>query len=266
MKSIRFIARVDDAGSSHAANLAIGRAIKAGFIKNVSLMAPGPFIKEAAQMFAGDKKVCFGMHGTLNAEWDRMKWKPVLPAKRCDGLLDDQGYFLADPVLFDRSRPSVETALAELSAQLDRLTRLGFNVSYLDSHMFAEAHIPGLDEAIAAFAVRKGLIDHMYYYRLPPGMAQIGEDWSGFLRHLPGGQYFYVAHPAVYGAEMLRTGNATYRGIDIARGRGREAKLLGNPLLAPATRILYGVRTLRYDQARPLSRRLTVAELGRILS
>ncbi len=266
MKTIRVITRADDAGSSRAANLAIARAIRAGFIKNISLMAPGAFIEEAAQMFAGSKKVCFGLHSTLNAEWDKVKWKPVLSAGQCRGLVDDDGNFLADPILFDTTRPKAETAIAELSAQLDKLTRLGFDVGYIDSHMFAEAHIAYLDEAMADLAKRKGLLDHMYYYRLPPGFARMGENMAGFFRQLPSGQYFYVAHPAIYGDEMLLTGNARYPGDDVAHGRGKEAKLVGNPLLAPAARLAFGVRTLRYDEAQPLPCRLTVEEINRLLN
>ncbi len=266
MKNIRLIARADDAGSSHAANLAIAKAIKAGFIKNVSLMAPGGFIEEAACMFAGSKKMCFGLHGTLNAEWDKVKWKPVLPAEQCSGLVDNNGNFLADPSLFDTSKPSVETAIAELSAQLDKLTRLGFDVRYMDSHMFFEAHIPGLDEAMAAFAKSKGLLDHMYFYQIPPDFASMGKNIASFLRKLPSGQYFYVAHPAIYGEEMLCTGNAQYSGAEVAQGRGAEAKLLGNPLLAPTARLAFGVQTLRYDEAEPLPKRLTMEDVKRLLN
>ncbi len=265
MKDIRFITRADDAGSSHAANLAIAGAVKAGFIKNVSLMAPGYHIEEAAQMLAGSNKVCFGLHSTLNAEWDRVKWKPLHPVRPDSGLVDENGYFLADPAMFARSLPSAETAMAELAAQLDRLTALGFAIRYIDSHMFAEAYIPGLDEAMAAFAKRKGLIDHMYFYRLPPDFARMNEDAVGFLRRLPAGQYFYVAHPAKYSEEMRLTGNAQYSGEEIASGRGKEARLLSNRLLAPVLRLAFGLRPLRYDEAEPLDRRLTAEDVRNLL-
>lgn len=265
MKDIRFIARADDGGSSHAANRAIAGAIRAGFIKNVSLMAPGTFIEEAAGLMAGRKKVCFGLHATLNAEWDKVKWKPILPVEKCAGLVDRDGYFLADPVMFDQSVPPVETVMTEIAAQLDKLAGLGFAVSYIDSHMFAEAHIPGMDEAMADFAKRKGLIDHMYYYRLPPGWETMGGDLRGFLRKLASGQYFFAAHPAIYGEEMLRTGNARFSGAAVAAGRGAEAKMVGNRLLAPALRLAYGVRTVRYDEATPSDRRMTVADIVRTM-
>lgn len=265
MKEIRFIARSDDAGSSHSANLAIARAAKAGFIKNVSLMAPGAYIEEAARYLNGNKRICFGLHCTLNAEWDKVKWRPVLPAEKCGGLIDENGFFLADPSMFADSRPCAEAAISEISAQLDILTRLGFDVRYIDSHMFAEAYIPGLDEAIEDFAKRKGLLDHMYYYNLPGGFSEMSGNMTRFLRGIPSGQYFYVAHPAVYSEEMLLTGNSGNSGEDIARARAKEAKFLANPLLAPTARLAFGLRTLRYDEAVPLPRRLTVEELIQIM-
>jgi hypothetical protein len=36
-------------------------------------MACGPAIEEAAELLAHRKDVCFGMHTTLNAEWDKVK-------------------------------------------------------------------------------------------------------------------------------------------------------------------------------------------------
>ncbi len=48
MKNIRFITRADDLGSSYSANQAIEQVIDAGFIKNVSIMACGPAVEDAA--------------------------------------------------------------------------------------------------------------------------------------------------------------------------------------------------------------------------
>ena len=51
--NIQIITRGDDCGSSHAANLGLMEAAKAGLLKNISVMATCPFIEEAAEMFAG---------------------------------------------------------------------------------------------------------------------------------------------------------------------------------------------------------------------
>ncbi|MDR3072160.1 MAG: ChbG/HpnK family deacetylase [Clostridiales Family XIII bacterium] len=268
MKKVYFITRADDAGSSKSANIAIARAIKAGFIRNVSIMAPGVFTDEAAALFAHEKGVCFGMHGTLNAEWDRVKWRPVSDLGQNSGLVDEQGFFLDKTEKFVETKPSVALIMKEYSAQLDKLTRAGFRISYIDSHMFPEKYIPGLDEAVSDFAKAKGLLDHMYYYELPPGVVEAAkkkESIVGALRKVPSGQYFYLAHPAVYSEEMLQTGNSEYSGEDVANARAGEAKFLGSGILKHAMRLI-GIRPLRYDEATPFETRLTVADVQRILS
>lgn len=262
MSRVQFITRADDIGSSHSANLAGLQVANAGIVKNLSLMAPGAFLEEAAALLAARTDVCFGMHTTLNAEWNRVKWKPVLPLNPASGLVDEQGFFLADPSMFANTKPALETVMAEVEAQLDKLTRLGFSIRYIDSHMFPEQFIEGYDEALRDFAKRKGLIDHMYFYRFPEGMLKFARHPKrplAFLKHVPAGQYFLVAHPSLDTAEMRQTGNATYSGEAIARSRAAETKLYaGLPL-----RLLFRLadcQPIRYDEAR-MQERLTVDDL-----
>lgn len=262
MGKVRFITRADDAGSSRSANTAIRAVIRAGFIKNVSVMAPGKFVEEGAELFARRRRVCFGMHATLNAEWDRVKWGPVSALDRNSGLVDREGAFLPDPREFEKTRPAVELVMKEYDAQLDKLCRAGFDIRYVDSHMMPERYIPGLDEALRDWAAAKGLLDHMYYYKLPPGFEVLSahpEKILPFLRSLPPGEYFFVAHPARYGEEMLQTGNREYSGEQIARARDREARLFGNPLIKIAMAAL-GIGAIRYDQAEK-GRRLGLEEI-----
>lgn len=256
MTRVQFISRADDIGSSHSANLAACRVAKGGFIKNMSLMAPGPFIEEAAGLLASRKDICFGMHSTLNAEWDKVKWKPVLPLDQNSGLVDGKGYFLSDPSLFAGTKPSLETVMAEVNAQFERLHRLGFDIRYIDSHMFPELFIEGLDEAIADFAKKKGILDHMYYYTMPPGLAEFSKNPTNplrFLKAIPAGQYFIAIHPSLYTEEMRQTGNTTVSGDAVASGRAKETKLFSGFLL----RFLMGLAGcsgIRYDQAKPQKR------------
>ena len=108
MKQIRFITRADDAGSSFSANEAIRRALKAGFIRNVSLMAVGSKIEDAAEKLLRHKAgMNFGMHGVLNAEWDKVKWGPVTKLDTSSGLTDEQGFFLSNPEQFVKTRPAL---------------------------------------------------------------------------------------------------------------------------------------------------------------
>lgn len=267
MARVRFISRADDLGSSNSANLAIDAVTRAGFIKNVSVMAPGPYVEQAARLLAGRKQICFGMHTTLNAEWDAVKWKPVLPLNTKSGLVDANGYFQNDPALFAGSKPPVETIMREVDAQLERLHALGFDIRYIDSHMFPEMFVEGLDESMRAFARKKGLLDHMHFYALPPGFKAFAQNPSHPLRYfraLPAGQYFLVTHPALYTQEMLQTGNPTVSGEAVAKGRAGETKMFSSKSLRLLLR-LAGCEGIRYDSANPQDR-LSVQDIKEMLS
>jgi len=246
MKNIRYIVRADDLGSSNSANQAIEKVVDAGFVKNVSVMACGPYVESAAQLLAHRRDICFGMHMTLNAEWDRVKWGPVLPPEKCVGLVDEKGFFLSDPSLFLNTKPAVEVIMQEVSAQLERLHKLRFQISYIDSHMFPEVYVEGLDEAMAEFARQKGLLDHMYFYHSPPWKEVSSEE--KMLLDVPDGQYFFGTHPSLNTEEMRMTGNASYSGEQVAASRAHETEILSDVDLC--RRLLNaGVRGIRYSDA-----------------
>ncbi len=266
MKQIQLITRADDAGNSQSANHAIAKAIRAGFIKNVSVMAPGRCVEEAAQLFSSNKNICFGLHGTLNAEWDRMKWGPVSDLPADCGLLDTNGMFHAHPKTFLETKPPLECVMKEYNAQLDRLTRLGFHVQYVDSHMLPEQSIPGMDAALADWAKEKGLLDHMYYYAFPPGFERVLKDPKQLLSvipKMPGGQYFIVAHPAFDTEEFRMACNDPAMGKKVAKERSMEALAVGSKLTKLLARC-FGITPLRYDEATPQNR-WTVEDICRML-
>lgn len=262
MENIRIISRSDDLGSSLSANIAIERVVNAGFIRNVSVMACGPFVEDAAKRLAHRKDICFGMHTTLNAEWDLVKWHPVSGQGMDSGLADANGDFLADPSMFLETKPSVEAVMTEVRAQYEKLISLGFDIRYIDSHMFSEMFIPGMDEAMEAFIREKGLRDHMYFYSFPP----VPVDYSRgpeALEGIPAGQYLLISHPALDTQEMRMTGNGGIPGEMVAAQRAAETAYLSDPAYAKAMASV-GIRTIRYDEAE-YDKRLTVADMIRIL-
>lgn len=266
MEEWTLITRADDLGSSKSANQAIEQVVNAGFVKNVSIMACGPFVEEAAERFAGRKDICFGMHTTLNAEWDKVKWGPVSPLKPDCGLLDEQGYFLNDPAHFLTTGPSVEVIMQEVSAQLDRLVKLGFDIRYIDSHMFSEMFVDGMDEAMEEFIKRKGLVDHMYFYHFPPDIGDLQGDKESLMKKLaavPAGQYFFVSHPSLDTEEMRMTGNAGVSGESVAKGRAAETAFFSAPGITELFRSV-GCTAIRYDEA-VMEKRLTVEDLKKVL-
>ena len=250
MKNIRLITRADDIGSSKSANAAVVDAVRAGYVKNVSLMANGSFIDDAAQKLMNNKSACFGLHATLNAEWDKVKWGPILNLGKESGLIDDDGYFLSTPKMFSETKPCVDTVLSELDAQLDKLTKLGFFISYVDSHMYAEVFIDGFNEAKRNWAKSKGLLHHMDYNNSPQDIyaEENLKNLEGYLCSIPDGQYLHVTHPAYYSDEMLEVGNKDTPGSEVARTRDQEARIISNPSLVTSL-ASRGVAVIRYDEA-----------------
>lgn len=262
MEKITILSRSDDLGSSLSANCAIERVVDAGFIRNVSVMACGPYVEEAAGRLAHRKDICFGMHTTLNAEWDRVKWSPVSGQGPESGLTDENGNFLADPSMFLTSKPTVEAVMREVEAQFEKLIEMGFDIRYVDSHMFSEMFIPGMDEAMEVFIREKGLRDHMYFYHFPPGLTDLSKG-PDCLEGVPAGQYLLISHPSLDTPEMRMTGNSGVSGEIVAAQRAAETAYLSDPSFVAAMASA-GIQTVRYDEAE-FDRRLTVADMIRIL-
>jgi hypothetical protein len=248
------ILRADDLGSSHSANYAIVQSVKNKLIKNVSIMAVGPEIDEAAILLANNNDICFGMHATINAEWDKVKWKPLSTLTLDSGLVDEQGFFLNDPSLFTQTKPKISDILNELDNQLEYLVHKGFKIRYVDTHMLPEAKVDGLDEALQKWIKEKGLIDHSYYYGNPVMIPMT--DLITLIKTLvkfKEDQYFMVVHPSLDSKEMRLTGNAFISGEIVAQMRQKETDVMSHKLLPLIFKILR-IKTIRYDQAIPKER------------
>lgn len=255
---VRLVTRADDCGSSHSANLGIQDALEGGILKNVSVMAPCDFVEEAADLFAGRKEICFGLHATLNAEWDAFRWRPVLPASRVPTLVDETGAFTPSPEELKSKGPDTEEILAELRAQLEKLRGLGFTITYLDTHMVPEYALPGLERRLASWAEHERLLYWAHYCRslaVAPSSGDLIGEMVARLEAAEPGQYLYLGHPAVDSAESRRMGNRLYSGETIARRRDLDRKLFTDPAIL---RIVAErrVEPLRYDQAEKITERL----------
>lgn len=249
--TIGIITRGDDCGSSRSANLGMMEAAKAGLLKNISVMATCPFIDEAAAMFAGRAEFCFGLHATLSAEWDAVKWGPVLPPEQVPSLVDERGLFFSGPHVFRERPPRLPEILAEVQAQLDKARRFGFPITYVDSHMMIEWSVDGLEELLCAWAAREGLLYHGFYVRpLPPAEPKDDpvETFVGGLEALQPGQYLFHTHPAVDSSELRALGNKDTTGAQLAVERSLDIRLLTDPRVLTCYE-RRGILPLRYDQA-----------------
>lgn len=249
MKTI--ITRADDFASSRAANQAIARAAGAGFVKNISVMAVCPFVDEAAALLAGRRDLCFGLHVAINSEWDGVRWGPLTGAL---SLIDARGSFYQDPALFAEHPPLLSEVMQEVEAQYQRLTQAGFHLSYVECHMLPERYLPGMQQALAGWANEKHLLDFSWYMdRVLPHMDELALTPGLFEQVLAGlaeGQYTYIAHPALYCEEMLRTGNAQVSGEAVARHRAGDAAFMADPQTLALCRA-YGFSPVRLDEAVP---------------
>ena len=249
--NIRIITRADDCGSSHSANLGILEAAKAGLLKNISVMVTCPFIEEAAAMFARRNEFCLGLHVALSAEWDAVKWGPVLPPEQVPSLVDKHGLFFPGPHVFREHPPRMQEILAEMQAQLDKARRLGFPITYVDTHMLIEWAVDGLEEQMWAWTAQKGLLYHGYYERpLPKGEPKDDpvEAFISKLEALQPGQYLFHAHPAVDSSELRALGNKDTSGEHLAATRSMDIRFFTDPrVLAYYER--RHILPLRYDRA-----------------
>jgi len=151
------ITRADDFGASPGTNEAILACLDAGFIRNVGVMVPAPFLGHRLEELLGRQdSCCVGLHGTLTSEWAGLRWGPVLPGENVPSLLDADGNFFASTQSL-HERALLPEMLAEIRAQLDLARRLGLFPRYLDLHMVF-TWIPGVAEALAALCDEEGLV------------------------------------------------------------------------------------------------------------
>lgn len=220
---IQIVTRADDCGLGTGTNRAVYQAARSGFIRNVSFLACGPAIREAAELFRDLPQVCCGIHLTLTGEWSQMPIKPVLPRALVPSLVDENGCFYPDTG-FGGKTLEIGEILREWEAQLKLLRGLGLHIQYADTHMFPELAVPGLEAALSRWMEAQGLIDHRYFYRALPcmdDMAHIPGLFEKLLPNLPDGTYFYLCHPAEPGGSEVM-GNPSHPREQVEKRRQED--------------------------------------------
>jgi hypothetical protein len=122
------IVNCDDLGSSHAANVAILRALTQGVATSATLMVPCPWAREAARMAKGHD---VGVHLTLTAEYPGYRWRSLTCAP---SLHDDDG-FLPATAAEAIAKATPDDVRVECRAQIDQALAWDVDVTHLDSHM-----------------------------------------------------------------------------------------------------------------------------------
>lgn len=243
--SIRLVTRADDAGSCVEANIGIAACCDAGVVRCVSVMAVGPAIEDAAERLAHRTDIAFGLHVSLNAEWEQVTWGPILPPAQVPTLVKEDGRFLPWPADLKARGFAVDEAIAEVGAQLARLRALGFSIRYLDEHCHVSWGSPELAAALEAFGAREGIPRCTTRLRGLPGE---GNDFVARVKAASPGDYVLVTHPAKDApGGMLRRFHLAGSPNDatVARERDAECAALCEPGLADRLRQA-GVECVKY--------------------
>lgn len=128
----KLIINADDFGLHTAVNQAIVQGHRQGCISSTSLMASGKAVEDAAALAEKIPALGIGVHLTLVAE------KPVLSPDKIPTLVDENGYFFANHMVFIKKylagQISLQEVRAECEAQILRVCALGIVPSHIDSH------------------------------------------------------------------------------------------------------------------------------------
>jgi predicted glycoside hydrolase/deacetylase ChbG (UPF0249 family) len=148
--SCLLIITCDGLGVCHAANAGVYSAIREGMGRAAGLLVPAPWAREAAARYRGED---VGVHLTLNAEHDLLRWGPIT---YCPSLLDgDGGFPRTVEDLWDHA--DTDEVRRECRAQIERAIYWGFDVSHLSCHLGALESRPEFFDVALELAVDFGL-------------------------------------------------------------------------------------------------------------
>lgn len=148
--SCLIIVSCDGLGICHAANAGVYSAIREGMGSVAGLVVPGPWAREAAARYRGED---VGVHLTLNAELDLLRWGPIT---YCPSLLDgDGGFPRTVEDLWDHA--DTEEVRRECRAQIERAIYWGFDVTHLSCHLGALESRPEFFDVALEMAAEFGL-------------------------------------------------------------------------------------------------------------
>lgn len=245
---MQLITRSDDAGLNPGTNEGVRLSVERGVARNVSILAAGPALEDAAQRLRG-VDACFGFHACLTSEWASPCWAPVTRDRR---LMDERGLFPVSGTALRALNPPLEAVLPEMAAQLARLRELGIPVGYMDEHMYFSDALRGLRPALEEFARRERLVYRMEIPCVPVPASEKGKpDSPGRLlqrlRLAPPGTWLEIKHPAVDSADMQAVGLTGGPAGVVAAERCEQLRIFTDPAVK-AFLASESVRVVRYDE------------------
>ncbi len=152
----------DGLGSSNAANIGIGDALRNGIATSAGLQVPCPWARGAAAAHQGED---VGVSLTVNAEYDVYRWGPITHAP---SLLGGDGGFPQTPAdLWEHA--DVDETRRECRAQLERAILWGFDPSHVSAHLNALCARPEFFDVYLELAV-----DYQLPMSLPDPSVDLG--------------------------------------------------------------------------------------------
>lgn len=266
----------DDAGMSHATNLAVMQGQEKGLTTSSTIMVPCPWFPEIAAYAKSHPDTDFGVHLTHTSEWGNYKWRPVASADKVPGLVDAQGYLWPDVAsVYKNATP--QQAEIEARAQIHNALIAGVDITHLDSHMGTMHFDAAYNEVYRKLArefdlpVRMGSQDMLASLGAGEQRAQLDADgitYPDYLLHgtLAPGQTLHdwwivqikALQPGVTEAYMhAALPSEEMKGIspEVERDRAMEYQLFVNGPEMRQMLAKMGVKTLGWRALRDLQRR-----------
>ncbi|MGC9450220.1 MAG: carbohydrate deacetylase [Oceanipulchritudo sp.] len=250
----KLLTRADDFGASPGTNTAILEAARAGLVRNVGVMAPGPWLEHHLEnLLAMRELICVGLHATLNSEWAGLRWGPMAGAASVPGLVRADGTF-HEKVEHTHRFADPEEGVGEIRAQLEHLRSLGLEPEYLDCHMVFNWH-PDWDRALGELAIAEGLVYHAHgmlpalHLRISKAFRPGPEDVLQFMKRENVDRAAWVFHPARRDAvsDQFRT-DPDMPATRVAETRHLEYRFLTDSRSVQSFLDCREIELIRYDQ------------------
>lgn len=256
---VHLLIRSDDAGMTHAVNMANRRLFESGLPVSVSIMFPTPWWQETVEILREHPDVSVGIHLTLNSEWKNYRWGPVVGRSAAPTLVDEHGFFFpSSQDLYDND-PDLGEVELELRAQIERALGTGLQIDYVDFHMGTVRRHPGFLEIARKLAGEYGLLmsgfnDEVMWdpqYRAAP--ADKPDSLAAMVARLDARFNVVITHPGLNTPELaaLEDMNTAQPLESMAMHRQAELDALLSPTFARALRA-GRVRLITYRDLRAL--------------
>ena len=140
------IINADDFGLHEYINAGIIKGFQEGCITSASLMCSAPAFRNAVDSAKKNPDLGIGVHLTLVGGV-----RSMLPSDRIPSLLDENGLFISDYVLFVKrfiaGMVKKSEIKAELSAQIECALHTGLPITHVDSHQHLHV-LPGIIDIV----------------------------------------------------------------------------------------------------------------------